>query len=181
MIYIIYYFIGTGTIVTLLNFVRTHSTDNPDIFYIMMGIATVALLVWGGVLIDMIKENLERHLNDFNSIENLKSKKQSYQSQMDAYKDEMKEELLEKYKKFEEMLMKSITDSKIIATILEKSGYASVLGDYNIKISGYLESIHMCDREIQDKIKDMKVRQNNPIYGFSKFIPRSILYTGDKP
>lgn len=147
-----------------------------EVYVVSLAISLIVFLIWGGCILNCIKDIINFQLKDYHDIERLKQKKESFQAEMEAYKKEMKAELLQKYKEFEKALMKDIKDSKIIATILEQSGYASVLKNYDKTISKYLNSIHECDRSLENKAKDMRVRQSDPIYTYSKFIPKEIRY-----
>jgi len=152
--------------------------SNPEVFYIMSGFGFVVFAIWIGCIIAEIQTVIKDQLKDFHSLESFKSQKLSYQSEMDAYNKEMKNELLQRYREFEQELMVSIKDSKLIATILEQSGYAKLLSQYDTQIQRYLNNIHSCDRIIQGKIADMRVRQDNTFYGYSKFLPKNTIYVG---
>lgn len=182
MIQFLYLAFGGGVAYTILNYIHSSDsfTNKPEIFVIMTGIAFIIFTVWIGMIINEIQQTIKAQLLNFYSLEALKNEKISYKEQMEAYKDEMKPELLDNYKKFEETLMSHIKDSKIIATLLEKSGYSELLKRYDSSISGYLSRMHECDRAVDIAIKSMMVRQNDHIYSFSAFLPKKALYKGNK-
>lgn len=169
-------YLAAGFIVGGFILFLSSNATNPEVFYIMSGLGFVVFAIWIGCIIAELQTVIKSQLEDFHSLESLKSQKASYQSEMDAYNKEMKNELLQRYREFEQELMVSIKDSKLIATMLEKSGYATVLSEYNSQIKKYLNSIHQCDRSIQDKIASMRVRQNNTFYGYSKLLPKNTIY-----
>lgn len=177
MINFLYYGIGGVVASVILTFGYSNTQDKPEIFFVMLAIAFIIFAIWTGVLLNSISEIIKAQLEDFYSIDTLKKEKASYTSQLLEYKTEMKNELLENYKKFEETIMSHIKDSKLIATILEKNGYSEVLKRYDSSISDFLTKIHNCDRKTDKAIANMQVRQNDPIYNYSNFIPKSIRYT----
>jgi len=181
MINFAYWLFGGGIGYTILNYVHSATASKPEVFSIMTGIAFVIFTVWFGVIINEIQQAIKAQLLNFYSLETLKKEKISYEEQMEAYKREMKPELLEKYKKFEETLMSHIKDSKIIAMLLEKSGYSDLLKRYDSAISVYLSKMYGCDRQTDQAIRDMKIQQSDPIYGYSTFLPKRALYMEDKP
>ena len=174
MIQFIYLTIGFVVAGFIVNF--SSNSPNPDVLYVVVGIGFIVFAIWTGFIIADIKETIRCHLIDFHSLDTIKKEKTSYQAEMDAYVKEMKEDLVNKYREFEETIMDSIKDSKIIATILKDSGYAKVLTDYNSKIKSFLNNIHSCDRNLNEKIRDMKVRQDDTFYGYGKIIPKNAIY-----
>ena len=177
MINFAYLFIGFIVAGFIINFGA--GAPNPDVVYLLVGIGFIVFTIWIGIILSNIKHIIEYQLSDFHSLNVIRKEKISYQAQMDAYNKEMKESLVTKYREFEEKIMDSIKDSKIIATILKESGYAKVLTEYNCQIKGYLDKIHGCDRTIEQKMRDMKVRQDDSFYGYGKFIPKNIIYKSD--
>jgi len=99
---------------------------------------------------------------------------------MEAYKAEMHTELTEKYRDFEKTLMEHVKDSKLLAAVLEQSGYASLLRAYDNKIRDYLQNISSCDRQIAGNVANMLVRQDNFITGYGMMIPTRLLYKDEK-
>lgn len=170
------YLAGGGTVAYfLLNWISTLDIK-PGIFPVMCVILFVVFAIWMACILADIKDFLRQQLSDFHSIKEFEREKTSYEMEMKSYQKEMKDELLTEYKNFEEKIMAEIKDSKIIATILEKNGYASVLKSYDNTIQNYLRTIHNTDRSIQTSIRQMKVRQGDSIYNYSLFIPKSIRY-----
>jgi len=176
MFHFIYLAVSMILVTVLLTFVHSLTNIPRPIFPIMLGISLLIFTIWIGCILSEIRDTIKFQLSDFHSIDKYKKDKESYQKEMEAYKTEMKAELLQKYKEFEENIMESIKDSKIIATVLKQSGYASVLKNYDYNIDKYLRQIHDCDRKIEGKIRDMKVRQANPFYTYCGFIPKDIIY-----
>lgn len=152
----------------------------PDksMFLGLVVVEFVVFAIWIIVIISDIRYEIKSQLDDFHSLDSIKKEKESYEAEMDHYNKEMKAELLTEYREFEESIMSSIKDSKIIATILEKSGYSSVLTSYNNRIKEYLTLIHNSDRKIQNTIKEMKIRQEDSIYSYGMIIPENLKYRG---
>ena len=178
MLNIIYFIIGSCVTGTLL-FVAEDSLQ-WEAFLTLCFIWVIVFVLWAAALSVSIKNIIDAQLKDKHSISKLKRNKQSFIEEMTAYKDEMQEEVLENYRKFESDLMSSIKDSKLIAAALKQSGYSDILKEYDAKIKNYVCCIHNCDRNTEEAIQNMKIRQENPIYGYSFFIPKSIFYRDEE-
>ena len=138
-------------------------------------IYVIAFAIWGGVLIDTVLSTIKKQIENFFSLDKIKLKKDSYEKELEEYKEEMKEVLIERYKEFEEAMMQKVTDSKLLATLLQQSGYSGIIKTYNSKIERSLEKINLCDRERLNIIQAMEERQND-IYGYGLFIPKKYHY-----
>jgi uncharacterized protein YktA (UPF0223 family) len=100
------------------------------------------------------------------------TKKMSYQDQMTNYKKEMQSELLDKYREFEETMMASIKDSKLLAAVLKDSGYSDILTSYNNSIKMFLSEIHGSDRKLNELKAKMLTKQSDK-FGYGTFLPRN--------
>ena len=178
MINIICFLASLGLACSVLNFV--YDLMFKDGFWVVIVILAVAFSIWAIAITCFIRETIKDQLTDLYNIPKHEKQKKSYIAEMEAYKKEMQKELLGKYRQFEETLMGSVKDSKLIAAVLKQSGYATVLDSYNGKIKQYLVNIHSCDRSIEDCVSKMMVRQNNPISGYSFFIPKGLTYIEKK-
>lgn len=175
MINIIFYFISLiSTTSILTHFYLVIPLDGRVAISVLF---CAIFILWGVVTISNIAEIRKEHWTNYHSIKKLLADKESYKREMVEYIKEMRPELLDKYKEFEECLMQSIRDSKIIATMLEKSSYAEVLKSYDHKIANFLESINNTDRNIQEIVLEMKVQKEDKLFGYALFIPN--LSVGD--
>jgi hypothetical protein len=150
-------------------------TAKPDgansIPYILYGII---FTVWFGCLISDAVDYVRVQYKDYYSIDEYKMNKESYNTEMEQYKSATQSELLENFRTFEENLMSRVSDSKIIATVLQKSGYSKTLEIYESRVTRFLDSIHACDRRTAVAKKDMLVRQSDYMSGFAFLIPSKI-------
>jgi hypothetical protein len=132
------------------------------------------LFVWLGCLIADMVCGVNKQYKDFYSIEEYERQKKSYNIEMDQYVLATKDELLQNFRDFEEGLMAKVSDSKIIATVLQENGYANALSIYESRIKNFLHYIHTCDRQRERTKRDMLVRQTDYISGYAFLIPASI-------
>jgi len=160
--------------------------------------SVVALVIWACILINLICEEVEDQTNDLCTYEKLESirdaeveesrkDKKSYEEALVKYKDEVQKSLVDSYREFEETLMDKVKDSKLIAMMVEKSGYASVLEKHHSHVISLSEKISKCDTNISGTIKNCEVkkaecikrmlsRQNKGIYGYHYFFPKNLLF-----
>jgi hypothetical protein len=129
-------------------------------------------VTWGAVLLNLIIGKIRSHIKDFYELKSILVKKMSYQDQMTNYKKEMQSELLDKYREFEETMMRSIKDSKLLAAVLKDSGYSDILTSYNNSIKMFLSEIHGSDRKLNDLKAEMLTAQNDK-FGYGTFLPRN--------
>lgn len=172
MLYIIYYCIGLVVAASILFGVSGAEQVSPDVFWVGSIVFTIVFVIWGCVMITNIKDYIAVHIDNFYLLDTFAAKKKSYEAEMEAYKADMQEELLNKYREFESALMESVKDSKLLATVLQQSGYASILDSYNDKIKAYLHEINKCDREYADTMRKLLAKRDNNISGYGTFIPK---------
>lgn len=143
---------------------------------LVFSVYTAMVLIWGGMLLSDIVNAINDQIRDYYTLDELDMDKESYQNELDQYTKEMKAELLTHYRDFEETMMGHVKDSKIIATIIEKSGYSTILKTYNERIKYYISCINDCDRKKSALITQMYTRQADRISGFGRFLPLSHYY-----
>lgn len=165
---------------SLLNVIRSFEYTTEGAKLAAAILYCVIAFIWGSVLLYNVVFTIREQIEDFYALGKIEKEKESYKNEMQSYKVEMREHLLDKYKDFEEQMMQKVVDSKIIATLLEKSGYSSVLQTYDRRMTQYLDQINNSDRRIATTIKDMKVRQSNSISGFAFLIPKKFRYEDPK-
>ena len=175
MLQVIYY-VGVIIMGVILELVTIKYAPS-DVAIVVSVILLAIVSIWGGVLLNIIKEHIKDQLNDLHSLDRLKAEKGSYEAELEAYKTEMQKELLERYREFETTLMTHVKDSKLVAALLQQSGYAEVLNAYNKAIKDMLSHINACDRKAAQSIANMKTRQDDFLAGYGRFIPRRLLYT----
>jgi len=161
MIGILCWIIEIITGISVIYAVPAFSNIKPDgmiVLIICIGIITVG---WGCAVLFTILETIKNQISDFTKIDKLIDDKESYQTELNTYMEEMKDEIIFKFKDFEERLMKNISDSKIITTIIEKSGYGKLIESYDVNIRTYIRQINVCDRERTKLISNMKAREIN--------------------
>jgi hypothetical protein len=167
MIQIIFYVLSfiVGTI--LLNVVEFGSTNaetaTTAIFYI-------AYVLWGVGLVVYISDYVRDQIQELNKIDEKTADKESYSREMEQYKEEMEVYLTEEFPDFEERIIKNISDSKALATIIEKEGFQKIIATYDYKITHFLNDIGGCDRAIAMYISNLRTRQEDKL-GFGMFIP----------
>lgn len=168
-----------GAVLLILGIQSISQNVNADAIAPIIGISLIygiIFLIWSAIIAKDITETINDQITDFHSLEAANTDKKSYQEEMEAYKKEMKVELLTHYREFETTLMENIKDSKIIATILEKSGYANILKIYNSQIKSFLYDINNCERRQARLIVCMITRQSDRIGGYGRFIPLKYYY-----
>lgn len=134
----------------------------------------VIILIWLGCIVSDMLDSVRDQYKDFYSIEEYRRNKESYNTEMNQYIEETKNELLDNFRKFEEGLMAKVSDSKLIATVLQKNGYANALSTYESRIKSFLNNIHSCDRKSELTKKDMLTRQTDYISGYAFLLPSSV-------
>lgn len=158
----------------------------------------IIFVIWIGVEVCAIGCSVKDQLTDFNKlrhqdkmkdavVENFKEDKITHETALERYKEESKVALVDNYKKFEETLMKNIQDSKLLAAVLQKSGYSKVLGEYHTNIVKLTDKITNCDVAIntavascdKDKlayVRNLLSRQGRGIFGYHFFFPKNLIY-----
>jgi len=155
-------------------------------------------IIWASIVIDCIRGAVEKQVEDFEAlthidelkdalVEEYRTDKIANEEALEKYKNEAKTALVDNYKNFEENLMDKIHDSKLVAMVLRKSGYADVLNEYHKRIVSLTNKIRECDTGINYAIKDAKkdktdcikrmlVRQGQGIFGYYYFFPKHSIY-----
>lgn len=171
MVYILYWL---GAIVVAscigIGIESTESIGAGEVMAVRI-ILTGILVAWGGGLLCSIKTEVHKHIGAFNEIKQQDLRKASYMTEMKDYKEEMKTELLEKYRQFEQTLMESVKDSNLLAAMLKESGYDSVLKSYDSHIKSYLMNANSCDRKAQDLRTELLTRQAD-FFTWGCFVPK---------
>lgn len=176
MLQVIYFFIGLVIAVIMESVLLSASSIHIEGKVVFTIILFAIFVIWGAILINLIKDFIDAQLQNLHSIQQYKARKESYEAELIAYKAEMQQELLERYREFEKTLMENVKDSKIIAAVLQQSGYSEVLTSYNKMIKNLLEYINGCDRSIADSMADMRVRQDSVLSGYASFIPKRLFF-----
>ena len=145
---------------------------NGDAFVIATVISCIIFVIWGIATLVEIHCTPNSQIRDITTIKKHSRDRKSHRKAMDEYKNEMKVELLDKYKNFETKMMSGITDSNIVATILNESGYSKTLITYNDTIKRYLNLIYTCEMEISKLIQEIKIRQGKTFYSYYWIIPK---------
>lgn len=184
--------LGTLAVITLSAFGTVSSATGVGL------VLTVVLIIWACVIVCSITGEIKDQAEDFHKYKNQEAKrdalikehtkdKKANEEALTRYKGETKEALLDSYRQFEENLMEKVRDSKLIAMIIEKSGYADVLDRYHSHIIRLTGNIKECDNSINFANKDcevsrlnyakkMLVRQSNGIFGLHYFFPRHLIF-----
>jgi len=179
----------------------SNSIDRMDaglfpLFYI---VSVVVILGWVAIFVNKVKEQAEDQIKDLQKLElagkykdsacaDMERDMESIATALNNYKDELKPILVDKYETFEKALMESVRNSKIIATILEKSGYAEILNKYDKNVAGYINEIKTralkasqyekeCLDQMLDAHRDLIKRKSYGIFGYHWFFPKRIRYT----
>lgn len=137
-------------------------------------IYAAAMMTWLACVVTDGLSVIKNQYKDFYSLDDYDRQKESYQTEMEQYMAETKSELLNNFRNFEERLMKKVSDSKLIATVLQESGYAKALSIYESRIKSFLHDINQCDRWKEKSKRDMLVRQSDYISGYAFIIPSNI-------
>jgi len=178
--------------------VKTFALTTYDPFVIIFTVSLIILAIWTGVFFCKLKELIEKQARDLqdlksaeryrdNRLAKIEKQKTAARTAMAKYKEELQSILVDKYEEFEKVMMKSVQDSKLIATILKKSGYADLLHNYRVDVRGYIDNIKKLEAEAADverSWKDTKVqchnklinRQSQGIFGYHRFFPRNLIY-----
>jgi hypothetical protein len=105
-----------------------------------------------------------KQIYDFETIKNIKNRKKIYENKMNDVLPQLKMYLGKNYAEYEKDIYKSINSKD----------YAIFLANYpklqNIKavqglienINKYYNHIYSCDLDVEDKLRDIRVRQQNP-------------------
>jgi hypothetical protein len=174
MLGVIFYFFMMGCFGLVLSSITPSLTGDGVIFiHVIYG---VIFLIWGGIQTSTIMDSIRVHIEEFFSLDTLSKKKKVSIEEMKVYQTEMKDVLITTYRDFEQTMMQKVADSKIIATLLKESGYASVVKTYEHKIFNYLDSISSCDKRRAEIIQELKSRQSNVVSGYGLFIPKKFHY-----
>jgi len=173
MMYIIYLIIALIVDATILT--KLSSFMSGDAVIAVTTVSMLVFAVWGSILISFIRDAVKDQRRDYFSIDEYKADRESYKAQLDEYKTEMRAELVEKYREFEETLMTKVTDSKLLATVLKDVGYHQMLSTYDNTVKNLLNNMHKCDRNISSNIRSMLARQDDSIWGFKTFIPKNLI------
>jgi hypothetical protein len=131
--------------------------------------------MWGLGLVFYVSDYVRDQIRDLNKINEKNQEMKSYIKQMHEYKVEMKDHLTKEFPAFEERIIKNISDSKALATIIEKKGYQKILAIYDQRIADYLNKIASCERSIAQIITNLRTHQEDKL-GFGLFIPRQYRY-----
>ena len=166
-------------------------------FLFLVSIAIAAF--WIGCVCIKIKELMEDQIKDLQALESAENKKEyniaELEKDMEAtakalndYKEEMKPVLVDKYEAFEKTLMENVRDSKLIATMLRKSGYSDLLNRYDTRIDSFIDTVKkkteaMADQERAclhtklDAHNSLVARRSQGIFGYHYFFPKHLRYT----
>jgi len=173
MMYIIYYTLGIILDTIMIKVLMAHFS--ADALAASVIVSLLIFVVWGSILISLIKDEVRNQRKDYFSIDEYKADRASYKAQLDEYKTEMRAELVEKYREFEEALMTKVQDSKLLATVLKDVGYHQMLSTYDNTVRGLLNHMHKCDRSISSAVRSMLARQDDSMWGFKIFIPNNLI------
>jgi len=130
----------------------------------------IAYVMWGTGLVVHISDYVQEQIHGLNKIDEKTSEKKSYSREMEQYKEEMKDYLTKEFPAFEERIIKNISDSKALATIIEKEGFQKIIASYDYRITAFLNKIENCERSIASYITSLRTRQAHKL-GFGIFIP----------
>lgn len=150
------------------------NSNNYKVFNIMFYSSFLVFLIWIITIIVDIQNNINNQINDINSLKNNKKLKILLIREKINYTRQMKNILIDQYKKFEEELMNSLKDSKLIATILKESNYSEILLSYNSSIKDYLSRIRKCDKDILNAIQKIENRIYPSISNYYIFMPKKL-------
>lgn len=174
MIGILWYFLANVAI-----YLVVQSIDHPEAYPWIKVIGSCISIIWGAALLSSIADDIRQQIKESNKIDEYKTKKITYEKELSKYKEEMQTELLEKYRTFEETIIKSISDSKLLASVMKETNYSSVLKQYDNRIKYYLSEIESCERKIAEIIVSLKTRQDN-IFSCGIFIPNKYRFKENK-
>ncbi len=170
---------------------------------VVAGIMILSILtVWAGTIINSISMEVKFQAEDFQQYKTQEAQrdalvmkynedKKVHKTALTKYKDEVQITLVDSYKQFEENLMDKVKDSKLIAMIIKKSGYADVLDKYHQHIINLTDTIKFCDNSINEANKECKVvklysskrmliRQGKGIFGLHYFYPKYLIFKDNK-
>lgn len=146
-------------------------TDHNAIFVIWL----LTLVVWGGILVGCAREALKEHLKNLAKLKEYDTDAYIGREKLKLYKEEMKRYLLETYPAYEEKLIRGITDSKLLATIIEKEGYSKVVQSYDNNIKNLMNDIATSQKSKSRAIAEIEAFQNDT-WGWALFIPKRFRY-----
>jgi hypothetical protein len=150
------------------------SESNADVDIVLYILYAGGMMIWLACVVSDVLSVIKNQYKDFYSLDDYDRQKESYNTEMEQYIAATKNELLNNFRNFEESLMNKVSDSKLIATVLQENGYAKALSIYESRIKGYLHDIHQCDRWKEKSKKDMLIRQSDYISGYAFIIPSNI-------
>jgi hypothetical protein len=173
-------------------------TGNHEAFIGLFIFSVAVILGWIATFVTKIKEEMEKQVSDLQTIDTAERRKQynvaelqkdleATNEAMESYKNEMKTVLVDKYEAFEKTLMENVRDSKIIATMLRKSGYSDLLNTYDKRISKFIDIIKDKSGKISEQERkclhnklsahcDLVARREQGIFGYHWFFPKHLRY-----
>lgn len=172
MLSIIFYVFGSVVLLIGSNMLQIENVSDQRLAVI---VALMIIFIWGAGLLAAIQAFIKEHLEKIEDIKATGKNKQASIKEMKIYKEEMKKYLLETYPQYKERLIKGITDSQILTTIIEKESYSKVVIDYNNKIKCLLSEIGDHERARNRRISEVMAAQNDT-WGWACFIPKRMRY-----
>jgi hypothetical protein len=186
-------------VIDILVVTAVYNNYGIDSYFISTSIVSlVGFVIWIVVITCAIWDSVKKQVENFEVlaqidelrdalIEELKADKTANEEALDKYKGEAKTALVDNYKNFEENLMDKVHDSKLVAMVLRKSGYADVLNEYHKHIVTLTNKIRECDIDINQAVKNAKkdkachikeilIRQGQGIFGYHYFFPKRLIY-----
>lgn len=167
----VYFYLLAVCVFPIISFLAIFPKGNNETVIGTIVIYVISSVIWGLVLLGCIINEVKEVIEKYNKIRSLRKQKTSFETEMEIYKGEMQTELLDKYREFETALSTNIKDSKLLAAILQESGYHKILSDYNSTIKNYLSSIHQKDRKIEENKSEIKTVLDN-FLGVRAFLPK---------
>jgi len=192
------------TVIDALLITGLFMVDMPNVAITASVAGIIVFTIWSSIIGFATAEEIKSQAEDLHNykreeiirnarIEECTKNKEACEANLAKYKEEVQNTLLETYKQFEESIMEKIKDSKLIAMVMKKSGYADLLARYHTNIIELTTKIKNCDTDINcarkdyevhklDYAKKMLVRQSQGVFGLHYIFPKHLIFkeTDDK-